>query len=135
MSEPAGPVGLLAVHHVAAICSDYERSKRFYVEALGFGVVAEAWRPASNSWKLDLALGGRFVLELFWFQNPPPRPDAPEAAGLRHLAFAVADIEASRAALESRGVTVEPVRVDPATGKRYTFFKDPDGLPLELYEA
>jgi len=135
MNAAAGPVGLLAVHHVAAICSDYERSKRFYVETLGLEVVAEAWRPATGSWKLDLALGGRFVVELFWFKDPPPRADSPEAAGLRHLAFAVADVAAGKAALESRGAPVEPVRVDPGTGKRYTFFKDPDGLPLELYEA
>ncbi len=134
-ADAAGAVGLLAVHHVAAICSDYETSKRFYAETLGLGVIAETWRPESGSWKLDLSLAGRFALELFWFGDRPARPDRPEALGLRHLAFEVADVGYSAAALESRGVPVEPVRVDPGTGRRYTFFKDPDGLPLELYEA
>lgn len=130
----SGP-GLLGFHHAAVICSDYERSKRFYVETLGFDVLAEAWRPESGSWKLDLGAGGRYVVELFWFGDRPPRPDRPEALGLRHLAFAVADVDASAEAIANRGVAVEPVRVDPGTGKRFTFLKDPDGLPLELYEA
>ncbi|MBN2874570.1 MAG: VOC family protein [Spirochaetales bacterium] len=131
---PAGVPGLLAVHHVAAICSDYERSKSFYVGTLGLGVVAETWRPESGSWKLDLSLAGHFVLELFWFGDRPSRPDQPEALGLRHLAFAVADVSASKAVLEARGVAVEDARVDPVTGRHFTFFRDPDGLPLELYE-
>jgi glyoxylase I family protein len=128
-------IGLKSVHHVAIICSEYERSKDFYVTTLGLGIQAEAWRPASNSWKLDLTLAGRFIIELFWYRNPPPRASGPEAAGLRHLAFAVDSVEDSRAALESLGVAVEPVRVDPGTGREFTFFKDPDGLPLELYEG
>jgi len=128
-------IGLKSIHHVAAICSDYERSKRFYAETLGLGVVAETYRPESNSWKLDLSLAGRFVLELFWYRNPPARPTRPEAAGLRHLAFSVDSVDASKSALEARGVEVEPIRVDPITGKRFSFFKDPDGLPLELYEG
>ncbi len=130
----SGP-GLLGFHHAAVICSDYERSKRFYVETLGLEPLAEAWRPESCSWKLDLGAGAGYIVELFWFGERPPRPDRPEALGLRHLAFAVADVEASAAAIEASGVAVEPVRVDPGTGKRFTFFKDPDGLPLELYEA
>ncbi len=128
-------IGLKSVHHVAIICSEYERSKAFYVVTLGLGIQAEVWRPASNSWKLDLTLAGRFIIELFWYQNPPPRVSGPEAAGLRHLAFAVDRVEDSRTALELLGVAVEPVRVDPGTGRRFTFFKDPDGLPLELYEG
>jgi len=127
-------LGILGLHHVAAICTDYRRSRAFYVDLLGLRVVAETWREASASWKLDLELGGAYRLELFWFASAPARPDAPEAAGLRHLAFEVEDPEREKAALEARGIPVEPIRTDPLTGKRYTFFKDPDGLPLELYE-
>ncbi|HRW23115.1 MAG TPA: VOC family protein [Spirochaetia bacterium] len=134
-SRPMAGPGLLGFHHAAVICSDYEKSKRFYVEALGLEAIAEAWRPESGSWKLDLGAGGRRVVELFWFGERPPRPDRPEALGLRHLAFAVADVDASAEVLAARGVAVEPVRVDPGTGKRFTFIKDPDSLPLELYEA
>jgi len=134
-SRPMAGPGLLGFHHAAVICSDYEKSKRFYVEALDLEAIAEAWRPESGSWKLDLGAGGRRVVELFWFGERPPRPDRPEALGLRHLAFAVADVDASAEVLAARGVAVEPVRVDPGTGKRFTFIKDPDGLPLELYEA
>jgi len=138
----SGGVELLGVHHAAAICSDYERSKAFYVEVLGLRVVAETWRPESGSWKLDLAVepgaasiaGAPYDLALFWFGERPARPDRPEALGLRHLAFSVASVEASRAALLERGVEVEPVRVDPVSGRRFAFLKDPDGLPLELYE-
>ncbi len=102
-ADAAGAVGLLAVHHVAAICSDYAVSKRFYTGTLGLCVV-ETWRPESGSWKLDLSLAGRFVLELFWFGDRPPRPDKPEALGIRHLAFEVADVCDGAAALESRSV-------------------------------
>ncbi len=123
------------VHHVAIICSDYARSRRFYVETLGLGVLAETYRQERDSWKLDLSVGGRYAIELFSFTSPPPRQDAPEAAGLRHLAFGVVDLAAARGMLEARGVALEDLRVDPITGKRYCFFKDPDGLPLELYEA
>ncbi|MBU0926714.1 MAG: VOC family protein [Spirochaetes bacterium] len=145
-----GGIGIRGVHHVAAICSDYELSKRFYVGTLGLRVVAETWRPESGSWKLDLAVDysgspganapaatipGAYALELFWFGDRPPRPDRPEALGLRHLAFAVEDAAAARSCLEAEGVEVEPLRVDPGTGKRFAFFKDPDGLPLEIYEA
>ncbi|RDZ27406.1 SMU1112c/YaeR family gloxylase I-like metalloprotein [Lysobacter silvisoli] len=123
-----------ALHHVALICSDYARSKHFYTQVLGLPVIAEAYRAARDSYKLDLALPGGGQLELFSFPDPPPRPSYPEACGLRHLAFEVADIDAAVAALQGHGVTVEPVRVDEYTGRRYTFFADPDALPLELYE-
>lgn len=125
---------LLRLHHAAIICSDYERSKRFYTETLGLAVRAEHWRAARRSWKLDLALPDGSQVELFSFEGAPPRPSWPEARGLRHLAFAVADVEAAKAALEARGVAVEPVRVDEYTGRRFTFFADPDELPLEIYE-
>lgn len=125
---------LQSIHHIAIICSDYERSKRFYTETLGMRVLAENYRAERQSWKLDLALGDQYVVELFSFPSPPPRP-SPEACGLRHLAFVVTDVAAATAQLEAAGVAVEPIRVDPFTDKRFTFFKDPDGLPLELYEA
>jgi len=124
---------LHAVHHVALICSDYPRSKRFYSEILGLRILAETYRAARDSWKLDLALGD-VQLELFSFPGAPPRPSYPEAQGLRHLAFAVDDLESAVAELESHGVRCEPIRLDELTGKRFTFFADPDDLPLELYE-
>ncbi|NMG31284.1 VOC family protein [Aromatoleum evansii] len=127
-------VELAGLHHVAIICSDYARSKRFYTEVLGLRVIAETWRAARDSWKLDLALPDGTQLELFSFLDPPPRPTRPEACGLRHLAFAVTDLDAAVRALETRGVAVEPIRLDELTGRRFTFFADPDGLPLELYE-
>ena len=126
---------LSRIHHVAIIASDYERSKAFYTETLGLRVVAETYREARRSHKLDLALPDGSQIELFSFPGAPPRPSWPEACGLRHLAFAVADLAEGVRELESKGVTVEPVRVDELTGKKFTFFADPDGLPLELYEA
>lgn len=123
-----------AVHHVAIIAGDYQRSRAFYRDVLGFTVLAEHYREARTSWKCDLRHGS-VQIELFSFPDAPPRPSRPESAGLRHLAFTVADVEAAASALAARGVAVEPVRVDPYTGKRFTFFPDPDGLPLELYEA
>lgn len=125
---------LLRIHHAAIICSDYARSRRFYTETLGLRVLAEHHRAARDSWKLDLALPDGGQVELFSFPDPPPRVSRPEARGLRHLAFEVDDVAAAKAALEADGVEVEPVRVDEYTGRRYTFFADPDGLPLELYE-
>ena len=124
-----------AFHHVAIICSDYARSRAFYVETLGLTVVAETLRKERDSWKLDLAIPGGGQIELFSFPAPPARPSRPEAQGLRHLAFTVPDVEAAKAQLEDKGVEVEPIRVDALTGKSFTFFADPDGLPLELYEA
>jgi len=122
------------IHHAAIICSEYERSKRFYTEVLGLSVVAEVFRAERRSYKLDLALADGSQLELFSFPDPPARPSYPEACGLRHLAFEVPDLDACVADLQSKGVVVEPVRVDEYTGRRFTFFADPDGLPLELYE-
>ena len=126
---------LRSIHHVAIICADYQRSKAFYTQVLGLRIIAENYRAARQSWKLDLALPGGGQIELFSFPGAPPRPTTPEAQGLRHLAFAVDDLDAACARLEHLGVTVEPVRVDEYTGSRFTFFPDPDGLPLELYEV
>lgn len=122
------------IHHVAIITADYARSKHFYVEVLGLKVLAEHYRDARDSWKLDLALVDGTQVELFSFPNPPPRPSRPEACGLRHLALRVNDIDAAIAHLHAHGVATEALRIDEYTGKRFTFFADPDGLPLELYE-
>lgn len=121
------------LHHVAIICSDFERSKDFYTRILGFRVVHEAYRKERDSWKLDLAVNERTQIELFSFPNPPSRVSRPEACGLRHLAFRVSSMEEAINRLNSFGVATEPVRVDEFTGKRFTFFSDPDGLPLEIY--
>ena len=125
---------LLRLHHAAIICSDYEASKRFYTQVLGLRVIAEHWRAARRSWKLDLGLPDGSQVELFSFEGAPPRPSYPEARGLRHLAFAVADVAAVKAHLQAHGVAVEDIRVDEYTGRRFTFFADPDELPLEVYE-
>ncbi|MEN0035559.1 MAG: VOC family protein [Cellvibrio sp.] len=128
------PPVLQTIHHVALICSDYEKSKHFYTRILGLQVIAEHYRAERASWKLDLALPDGTQLELFSFPNPPARPSRPEACGLRHLAFVVRDIDAYVEWLISNGVAVEAIRIDEYTLKRFTFFQDPDGLPLELYE-
>ena len=128
-------VPLLGLHHVAIISANYAASKRFYTEILGLEILAETYRAARDSHKLDLAVSGQYVIELFSFPSPPPRPSYPEAAGLRHLAFAVPDVAAAIGHLEAHGVPCEPVRVDELTGRRFTFFADPDGLPLEFYEV
>jgi len=128
-------LSLKSVHHIAIICSNYERSKNFYTHVLGFSIVKETYRANRDSYKLDLALNNQYMIELFSFPHPPARPSGPEATGLRHLAFSVEDIIASIAALEQKGIVCEPIRVDELTGKRFTFFADPDGLPLELYEG
>lgn len=122
------------VHHVAIICSDYARSKRFYVEILGFKIVQEVYRQDRRSFKLDLWVGGQYQLELFSFPNPPARLSAPEACGLRHIAFEVEDLRDAVRKLRDRGVEVEPIRVDESTNKSFTFFRDPDHLPIEIYE-
>ena len=129
-----GAMQLARLHHVAIIASDYARSKHFYTQVLGLRVVAETYRAARNSYKLDLALPDGTQIELFSFPAPPRRPTRPEACGLRHLAFAVPDVDAAIAHLERHGVAAEPVRLDELTGRRFTFFADPDDLPLELYE-
>ncbi|MBQ4050381.1 MAG: VOC family protein [Oscillospiraceae bacterium] len=121
------------IHHVAIIVSDYAVSRRFYVEKLGLPILRETYRPERDDWKLDLKAGD-IELEIFSGKNNPPRPNYPEALGLRHLAFRVADVEAAAKELEAKGIEVEPIRSDPIGGGRMTFFKDPDGLPLELHE-
>jgi glyoxylase I family protein len=128
-------MSLQNVHHIAIICSDYAVSKNFYVNKLGLSVIQEVYRRERDSYKLDLALNGHYVIELFSFPNPPARPSRPEACGLRHLAFLVDDIESTIADLNAKGIETEPIRVDEYTGKKFTFFADPDGLPLELYSA
>ncbi|MGR0277634.1 SMU1112c/YaeR family gloxylase I-like metalloprotein [Marinomonas dokdonensis] len=124
-----------SIHHVAIICSDYAVSKAFYVEVLGLQVIAENYRAARASYKLDLALPDGGQIELFSFPDAPPRPSRPEAQGLRHLAFNVDSVEDTVAYLQSKGVEVEPIRVDEYTQRKFTFFSDPDGLPLEIYQA
>ena|SRR4028119_626017 len=123
------------IHHVAIICSDYEKSKSFYVDVLGFSIIKETFRAARNSYKLDLRIGSGEMIELFSFPNPPKRVAYPEACGLRHLAFEVDDIGEAVSYLKIKGVEVEDIRTDELTGKLFTFFKDPDGLPLEIYES
>lgn len=122
------------IHHVAIICSDYAVSKHFYTEILELPVVLEHYRKERDSYKLDLKVGDHYQIELFSFPNPPARPSRPESAGLRHLCFEVNDLDASIENLRKKGIELEDIRVDELTGKRFTFFADPDGLPLELYE-
>jgi glyoxylase I family protein len=122
------------IHHIAIICSDYSRSKHFYAEILGFAIVREVYREERKSFKLDLQVGDQYQLELFSFPNPAARPSSPEACGLRHLAFEVDDVRATVLRLEKQGVEVEAIRLDEATHKRFTFFRDPDDLPIEIYE-
>lgn len=122
------------IHHVAIICSNYEVSKHFYVDLLGLTIVQEVYREERKSYKLDLAVNGLYQIELFSFENPPKRTSRPEAAGLRHLAFQVDDLQATVAELNNKGIVTEPIRIDEYTGKRFTFFADPDDLPLEIYE-
>ena len=122
------------VHHIAIICSDYQKSKQFYSEVLGLKIIQEVFRKERNSYKLDLEVAGLYQIELFSFPDPPARPSRPEAAGLRHIAFEVDDIEEAVRHIQSHNIFIEPVRVDEFTGKRFTFFADPDGLPIEFYE-
>ncbi|RYG01674.1 MAG: VOC family protein [Chitinophagaceae bacterium] len=125
---------LKAVHHIAIICSDYQRSKTFYTEILGLNIIREVYREARDSYKLDLAIDENYVIELFSFPSPATRPSRPEACGLRHLAFSVKDVADAKAAFETKGISVEPIRIDEFTGRAFTFFADPDGLPIELYQ-
>lgn len=122
------------IHHIAVICSNYEVSKDFYVNKLGFKVLAEVYREERKSFKLDLAINGIYQIELFSFPEPSVRPSRPEAAGLRHLAFEVDDVAEVAKILNAKGIVTEPIRIDEFTGKQFTFFTDPDGLPLELYQ-
>jgi len=123
-----------AVHHIAIICSDYIVSKNFYTKVLGLSILAEHYREERKSFKLDLALNDHYCIELFSFPDPPKRPSRPEACGLRHLAFEVENVEVAVALLRENNVAAEPIRIDEFTGKRFTFFEDPDHLPLEFYE-
>ena len=123
----------LSIHHTAIIASDYQAARTFYVEKLGLPVLSERFRPERGDWKIDLQAGNSRI-ELFVIPTAPPRPNYPEALGLRHLAFRVTDLDAAVRELEGKGISCEPIRTDPVTGCRFTFFKDPDGLPLELYE-
>jgi glyoxylase I family protein len=128
-------LGLKRIHHVAIICTNYEQSKHFYVEILGLTILQEVYRAERRSYKLDLEIAGQYQIELFSFPDPAARPSRPEAAGLRHLAFAVDNIQEAVDHLQHHGVVTEPIRIDEYTQKRFTFFADPDGLPLELYEG
>jgi glyoxylase I family protein len=126
---------LLDIHHIAIICDNYERSKKFYTDVLGLEILQEIYRAERDSFKLDLALNGKYIIELFSFPNPPNRVSRPEAVGLRHLSFSVGDLEASIEFLTDNGIATESIRIDETTGKRFTFFADPDGLPIEFYEV
>lgn len=127
-------LNLNRIHHIAIICKDIERSKLFYTAVLGFEIVQEVFREDRQSHKIDLSLNGQYMIELFSFPNPPNRPSRPEALGLRHLAFEVDDIDESVQKLADLNVAVEDVRIDEYTGRKFTFFEDPDHLPIELYE-
>jgi len=129
------PLSISGFHHVAIICSDYEISKKFYRDLLGFQVIRETYREARKSYKLDLQVDATTQIELFSFPDAPARPSYPEAQGLRHLAFRVTSLEQAIRRLNEHGIVTEPIRQDELTGKRFTFFQDPDSLPLELYEA
>lgn len=122
------------IHHIAIICSNYEVSKKFYTETLGLTIVREVYRKERDSYKLDLALNGMYVIELFSFPTPPKRTTQPEARGLRHLAFEVSDLEKTIKELKQKGIKAEAIRIDEFTGKRFSFIFDPDELPIELYE-
>lgn len=126
---------LIGFHHIAIICTDYVKSKAFYTEILGANIINETYRAERQSYKLDLSFPDGSQIELFSFPSPPLRPTTPEACGLRHLAFRVENIEQAVDFLQKHAIDCEPIRLDPITGKRFTFFRDPDNLPLELYET
>ena len=129
-----GKLGITQVHHIAVICSDYARSKAFYTEVLGLAILQEVYREARDSYKLDLALNGQYIIELFSFPNPPARPSRPEACGMRHLAFQVENLDLVVQEIKAQNLPIEPIRIDEFTGKRFTFMADPDDLPIEFYE-
>jgi len=124
----------MKIHHIAIICSDYEVSKKFYTEILGLNIICEVYREERQSYKLDLAIGEHYMIELFSFPNPPKRPSRPESCGLRHLAFSVENVNEKREELIQKGLNCEDIRIDEFTGKEFFFTQDPDDLPLEFYE-
>ncbi|MFK7775134.1 MAG: VOC family protein [Saprospiraceae bacterium] len=126
---------LKGIHHIAIICSNYSTSKNFYTKLLGLEIVREVYREERDSYKLDLAINGNYIIELFSFPSPPKRVSRPEAQGLRHLAFEVENIKLVVNQLSQKGIKTEPIRVDEYTNKSFTFFFDPDNLPIELYEV
>jgi glyoxylase I family protein len=126
---------IVSLHHIAIICSDYEKSKYFYTEILGLKIEQEIFREERQSYKLDLSLNGTYLIELFSFPEPPSRPSRPEARGLRHIAFGVKNLEENIDFLNSKNIETEAVRIDPFTHKKFTFFADPDELPIEIYEV
>lgn len=125
----------MKIHHIAIICSDYEISKKFYTEVLGLNIIREVYREERQSFKLDLAIGDHYMIELFSFPDPPARPSKPEACGLRHLAFSVENINEKREELIQKGLHCEEIRIDEFTEKAFFFTQDPDQLPLEFYEV
>lgn len=125
----------MKIHHIAVICSNYEVSKKFYTEVIGLQVLREVYRAERKSYKLDLGIGDQYVIELFSFPDPPPRQSRPESCGLRHLAFSVEDLQAKRDDLMGKSQWCEEIRTDEYTGKKFFFTQDPDGLPIEFYEA
>jgi glyoxylase I family protein len=124
----------MKIHHIAIICSDYQISKKFYTDILGLNIIREVYRKERESYKLDLAIGNDYVIELFSFPNPPQRPSRPESCGLRHLAFSVENVNEKREELITKGLNCEEIRIDEFTGKEFFFTQDPDELPLEFYE-
>jgi len=134
MSHRVSNPGIQSLHHIAIICADYEKSKRFYTEILGFQIKNEVYREERQSFKLDLSLNGHYLIELFSFPDPPQRLSRPESTGLRHIAFGVNNIEESCLFLKDNQIETEDIRIDEYTGRKFTFFSDPDNLPIELYE-
>jgi glyoxylase I family protein len=124
----------MQIHHIAIICSNYEVSKKFYTEVLGLNIIREVYREERQSYKLDLAIGDHYIIELFSFPNPPKRPSRPESCGLRHLAFSIDDVQEKRSELVQKGLDCEEIRIDEFTNKKFFFTTDPDNLPLEFYE-
>jgi len=134
MSRRVSNPGIQSLHHIAIICADYEKSKRFYTEILGFQIKNEVYREERQSFKLDLSLNGHYLIELFSFPDPPKRLSRPESTGLRHIAFGVNNIEEACLFLKDNQIETEDIRLDEYTGRKFTFFADPDDLPIELYE-
>ena len=134
MSRRVSNPGIQSLHHIAIICADYEKSKRFYTEILGFQIKNEVYREERQSFKLDLSLNGHYLIELFSFPNPPNRLSRPESTGLRHIAFGVNNIEEACLFLKDNQIETEDIRIDEYTGRKFTFFADPDDLPIEFYE-